>query len=132
MLTCNTISISPTKEMFMRKRCKSGRICAVGFGISLGLVSGIFMMLFAFGSWMYGFGTSIIDQWASVYPGLEASLKGGFIALAWGFLEGFIIGIIWAWIYNCIVCCCRCCYCCCCTKPNGEACCPSKPNDMSR
>jgi tetrahydromethanopterin S-methyltransferase subunit G len=113
------------KEQFMGKKCKCGRLSAIAFGISLGLVSGIFMMLFAFGSWMYGFGTSIIDQWASVYPGLEASLKGGLIALAWGFLEGFIIGIIWAWIYNLCLCCCRCC----CCKPNEEVC---TPNNMPR
>jgi hypothetical protein len=102
----------------MGNKCKCGRLSVLAFGISLGLVSGIVMMLFAFGSWMYGFGTSIIDQWASIYPGFEASLKGGFIGLAWGFLEGFIIGIIWALIYNLCLCCCHCC----CCKSSADSC----------
>ena len=96
----------------MGGKCKCMRLSACAFGISLGIITGISMMFFAWSSWMWGYGTSMIDQWGSVFPGVAASLKGGFVGLAWGFLEGYILGIVWAWIYNMCLCCCRNCPCC--------------------
>ncbi|MDA8561510.1 hypothetical protein N9L02_00165 [Gammaproteobacteria bacterium] len=96
----------------MSEKCKSMKLSAAALGVSLGLVTGLFMMFFAWAGWMYGYGTTIIEQWGAIYPGFEATLVGGFLGLAWGFLEGFIIGIFWAWFYNMCLCCCRCCSCC--------------------
>lgn len=96
----------------MGSKCKCMRLSATAFGVSLGIITGIFMMFFAWSAWWWDFGTSIVDQWASVYPGFSASIAGGFIGLGWGFLEGFVLGVLWAWVYNICLCCCRCCYCC--------------------
>jgi len=93
----------------MGKKYKCMRLSAVALGISLGLVSGLFMMLFAMAAWRWGYGTSMMTQYTSMLPGFDATLTGSFIGLAWGFLEGFIVGVIWAWIYNLCLCCCRCC-----------------------
>ena len=90
------------------------RLSAVAFGVSLGLVTGIIMMVFAWIAMHGQYGTAMITQWSSLYPGYEATVAGGFIGLAWGFLEGFIIGLVWGWLYNLCLCCCRCA---CCKKP---------------
>ncbi len=92
------------------KKC-CNRLSACAFGVSLGIVSGVFMMLFAWASMHWDYATTMMTQWGSVYPGFEASVKGGFVGLAWGFLEGFICGLIWGWLYNLCLCCCRCCTC---------------------
>lgn len=88
------------------------RLSAVAFGISLGILSALIMAILAWVSMHGAYGADVIKQWGSVYPGYEASIKGGFIGLAWGFLEGFIFGLIWAWLYNLCLCCCGCCPCC--------------------
>lgn len=100
-------------------KCKCRSLSPLAFGVSLGIVNGIFMMLFAWAGWLYAYGTNVIDLWATVYPGLGASLKGGLVGLAWGFLEGFVLGLLWAWIYNLCMCCCRSC---CCTKMSDGEC----------
>ncbi len=103
-----------TRRLFMEKSCKCGGLCAGSFGISLGLVSGIIMMLLAWVSHWWGMGSSLVDQWSTIYKGYESSIQGGFIGLGWGFLEGLIVGWVWASIYNCICCCCKCKRCKCC------------------
>jgi hypothetical protein len=105
----------------MEKSCKSGGLCAVGFGVSLGLVSGIVMMLLAWASLWWGTGSSLVDQWSTIYKGYESSIKGGLIGLGWGFLEGLIVGLVWAWIYNCIYCCCKCKSCKCCRSDETKS-----------
>lgn len=104
----------------MNAKCKCRRLSVPAFGISLGIVSGLCLMLFSWVSWQYAYGKPLLDMYISVYPGVEASLQGGFIALAWGFLEGFILGVIWAWIYNLCLCCSRCCCSCCVGKDTGS------------
>lgn len=96
----------------MGGKCKCMRLGVLAFGVSLGIITGLSMMLFGWSAWLWSFGTTLVGQWATVYPGFAASLKGGFVGLAWGFLEGFILGIVWAWVYNICLCCCRCCCCC--------------------
>ena len=109
----------------MGKKCKCMRLSALAFGVSLGVISGICMLVFALSAWQWNYGTEMMTMYTSVFPGLEASLKGSFIGLAWGFLEGFILGIIWAWIYNLCVGGCRSCCSCSCSCKTG-----TKPTDL--
>lgn len=85
------------------KKCT--RLSAVALGVALGVVSALTMMIFAWSA-MSGTGTALIDQWSAIYPGYGASVKGGFIGGAWGFVEGFICGLVTAWVYNLCLCCC--------------------------
>ena len=96
----------------MGGKCECRRLSPIAFGVSLGIITGLSMMLFALSSWLWGYGAPMIEQWGSVFPGVGASLKGSFIGLAWGFLEGYILGLLWAWVYNICLCCCRSCPCC--------------------
>lgn len=86
----------------------SKKLCAGALGISFGIVTGLFMMLFAWASSWWGVGTVMVDQWTTVFPGYTATMGGGVIGFLWGFLEGFITGFLLAAIYNGITCCCRC------------------------
>ena len=99
---------------------KCARLSAVALGVAFGVVTALTMMIFAWTAWNGGHGTQIVDMWATVYPGFEASLKGGFIGGAWGFVEGFIVGVVVGWVYNLCLCCCSKRGCCC-----GQSSCPS-------
>ena len=75
--------------------------------MALGLASGLIwgLGLFALTWWIIAFeGSEAAAQRESfiglVYRGYSISAKGSFIGLAWGFLDAFVGGLIFAWLYN--------------------------------
>src|ERR1700733_6156818 len=85
------------------------RLGVFPLGIALGIVSGLWMMLFAWAVYASGHGATLITQWGQIYTGYVASIQGGFYGFLWGFLDGFISGIILALIYNLLLWGCKCC-----------------------
>ena len=73
---------------------------AVFLGISVGCVWGSYLFLTALLSWYWGIGTPILHVFASLYFGYSANLLGGIIGFVWGFCDGFITGVLVAWLYN--------------------------------
>lgn len=107
----------------------TARLSAVALGVAFGVVSALFMMIFAWAVYFDGATSPIIAEWAQVFPGFAATVKGGFIGGAWGFVEGFICGLVTGWIYNLCLCCSHCCCCktsacnsCGCGKPGCGVC----------
>lgn len=89
---------------------KCPKFCCLALGVSIGIVTGLFMMLFAWAGLFWGYGLDLIEEWSNVFPGYTYSLVGGVIGFGWGFLEGFITGFVIAWIYNLCVSRCKSCY----------------------
>jgi hypothetical protein len=97
------------------KCCCGTRLCSPALGVALGIVSGLFMMVLAWVSWQWGYGSSIMTLYSGVFYGYEPTLVGGLFGALWGFMEGFIVGLIMGCIYNCVSRCCKCgksCSCC--------------------
>src|SRR5205085_11534058 len=90
---------------------KSKGICPVSFGLSWGIVFGLFMVGFAWTAWLWGYGTAVIDQYSTFYRGYEATFLGGVIGGLWGLLEGFLLGFFIALFYDLFTCCCKCRHC---------------------
>ncbi|HLB57693.1 MAG TPA: bacteriophage holin [Gammaproteobacteria bacterium] len=103
----------------MKCNCKCKRFSPVALGISLGILSGVVMMLCAWAAMQWNYAMPMVSQWSAVFPGFEATLKGGFFGLAWGFLEGFIFGVVVSWLYNLCLCCCASS---CCCKASDSSC----------
>lgn len=103
----------------MGKCCK--KLCSMALGISLGIVSGLSMLVFAWVAAFWGIGTAMVEQWTPILPGYTATIGGGIIGFFWGLLEGFITGILIGFFYN-LVCCC----CCCKTCKEGNGSCDMK------
>ena len=89
------------------------RLCVCGFGIAFGIVSGLYMFLFALASMRWGYGSVLVAQYATVMPGFAASPIGGLWGALWGFLEGLVSGLILALVYNLVA---YLCFCCCKSK----------------
>lgn len=90
------------------KGCKcTARFSAISLALSLGIVSGLWMALFAWSALWSGHGVVMVAQWGEIFQGYAATVRGGWIGGAWGFVEGFIVGLIVAWIYNFFLCCCK-------------------------
>ena len=49
---------------------------------------------------MFGWGTALVETLASFYIGYGASIVGAIIGAIWAFLDGFVAGVVIAWIYN--------------------------------
>lgn len=107
----------------MENKCCCGtRLCSPALGLALGIVSGLSMMLFAWASWQWGVGTTLMTEYASMFHGYEASLIGGVWGGLWGFIEGLVMGLIIGWVYNCVARCCKCCKSCACCNNKAGSC----------
>ncbi len=49
---------------------------------------------------IFGWGTIIVEVLSSLYIGYNASLLGAIIGALWAFTDGFVGGVITAWVYN--------------------------------
>ncbi|MCC2667433.1 MAG: hypothetical protein K0R24_1265 [Gammaproteobacteria bacterium] len=84
----------------MNGKCTCSRLNIIAFSGALGIIAGIIVMALAWAAWVWDYNTSLVQTWSALYPGYEASLKGGFFGLGWGLLQGVTVGIVFAWLYN--------------------------------
>ena len=51
-------------------------------------------------AWLFGWGREIVELASSLYLGYAATCLGTIIGTTWAFIDGFIGGVIIAWLYN--------------------------------
>jgi hypothetical protein len=69
-------------------------------GMALGLVWGLAIM---FGTWwllLWDSPGDIVSKLSSFYIGYSYSWGGAIIGFFWGFVDGFIAGVLIAWFYG--------------------------------
>lgn len=73
------------------------------FGLACGLIWGI--GLFVLTWWIIAFEgpTGEITFIGRVYRGYSITASGSLLGLAWGFADGLIGGVIFAWLYNLLI-----------------------------
>lgn len=71
---------------------------AFGFTCALFLGAGLFLVTW----WIILFqgATAEVTFVGKVYRGYTITPLGSFIGLAWGLVDGFITGVVFAWLYN--------------------------------
>ncbi len=72
-------------------------------GFSLGLFWGFAVLITTWWLLILGSNGSTITKLHKFYPGYTFSWFGGIVGLLWGFVDGFICGVIIAWLYNLFV-----------------------------
>jgi hypothetical protein len=70
------------------------------FGLASGVLWGVCIFLLGLSGWLFNFGSEWIKLIQTGYIGFEGSFVGSIIGGIWGFLDLFIGGIIFAWLYN--------------------------------
>jgi hypothetical protein len=75
------------------------RIQPLALGIAIGVLAAVYIAFLAIAA-MNDWGVELIAPIASVYIGYEASVPGALIGAAWALVDGFIAGVVIAWIYN--------------------------------
>ncbi|MDX1901762.1 MAG: hypothetical protein SFW66_07160 [Gammaproteobacteria bacterium] len=92
--------------MISKKDSDQSKLCPFSLGVAFGIAEAIFMLLFAWGAWLFGYGADMIHQFSSVYRGFAPTFGGGLIGALWGFAVGFIFGFIVGIAYDYCHCCC--------------------------
>ncbi len=70
------------------------------FALTCGILWGLAVLL---GTWwllIWGSPGEIISKLSAFYIGYSYSWSGAVIGLLWGFVDGLIVGAIFAWLYN--------------------------------
>jgi hypothetical protein len=71
-----------------------------GFGIASGAMVSSFMLVVGLSAWLFGWGAEFVFFVADWYRGFSPTPIGSVIGGFWGFLDGAIGGVIFAWVYN--------------------------------
>ena len=79
---------------------KKQKINAVNLGIAIGVIAAIYCFLLGLIALWFNWGTGLVQTISSLYIGYNASYLGSLIGAVWAFADGFIAGIVIAWIYN--------------------------------
>lgn len=73
-----------------------------GLAFGGGVLWAFYVLLVGWGS-IFGWGTSFVSAFSTLYIGYGPSIVGGLIGAVWGFIDGAIAGIIISLVYNCFV-----------------------------
>jgi len=72
----------------------------INLGLAFGTTWALGVFFLGLMAWLVGWGTALVDAISSVYVGFAATGLGSVIGLFWGFVDGFIGGAIFAFVYN--------------------------------
>ena len=85
-----------------KKEVSSTRLNIISFGIAFGIVTGLFFFGIGLLAAFFGIGNGIVEQMSTLYLEYDVTLLGSFIGGLWGLVDGFIGGVIIAYVYNLI------------------------------
>jgi hypothetical protein len=71
----------------------------VALGVAIGVLWAIYIFFAAIFA-MFGWGVAVVETMASFYIGYAATFLGAIIGAIWAFVDGFVAGVVIAWIYN--------------------------------
>lgn len=75
------------------------KIQPLALGVAIGVLWAIYVFFIGIAA-MFGWGNALVETLASLYIGYEASVIGAIIGAIWAFIDGFVAGVVIAWIYN--------------------------------
>lgn len=68
--------------------------------LSLGILNGLALFVLSLLAVYQNFGTELVGLLVGIAPYYEITLGGSFVLLVEGFIDGFIGGLLFGWIYN--------------------------------
>lgn len=80
------------------------KVCALGLAFGITWSLGVFLLGIL--AWLCGIGGEMQHMLGTLYLGYDATLLGSLIGAAWALVDGFVCGVIVAWLYNLFAHCC--------------------------
>ena len=68
-------------------------------GVAIGVLWAVYVFLCGIIA-IFGWGVDLVDTLSSLYIGYAPTVAGAFIGLVWGFVDGYIAGVVIAWVYS--------------------------------
>jgi hypothetical protein len=68
-------------------------------GIAIGVVWAAYIFFCGITA-IFGWGNALVEAISSLYIGYGPTFLGSVIGAVWGFVDGYIAGVVIAWIYN--------------------------------
>ena len=78
----------------------AGRLEVLPFGVACAIVWGLALFLTTWWIILFDGATGEATFLAKVYRGYSVGPVGSFVGLAWGLIDGFVVGAALAWLYN--------------------------------
>lgn len=70
-------------------------------GLTLGLLWGLFLAILTILAVAFPpYGKAFLDGIVSVYPGYSVTWTGAIVGLIYGFIDFYIGGVVFVWLYN--------------------------------
>jgi len=79
------------------RNCK---LNAVSFGLALAVLWALVVLVMGITAMTIGYGASFVGIVGQFYIGYSASVLGIIIGIVWAFIDAFLGGLIFAWLYN--------------------------------
>lgn len=70
------------------------------FGLTCGIIWGLTILISTVWILISGVGGKTLGKLSKFYFGYSISWGGAFVGMIWGFVDGLIVGAIFAWLYN--------------------------------
>ncbi|MCF7910562.1 bacteriophage holin [Candidatus Pacearchaeota archaeon] len=86
--------------MPQKKNVKKEVLNKKAFGLSLGVICSISILIFSLWIIFIGTGQEIINLISKFYIGYSSGFFGTILGMIYGFVDGFIGGWVFAWLYN--------------------------------
>jgi hypothetical protein len=89
-------------------------------GVAVGLTFALCLAVTAWVAACCGWGSAMVERYATMFYGYDATFIGGLWGALWGFIKGFILGFLIMFFY-CMIkrCCAKSCQCTCHSGNNG-------------
>ncbi len=68
-------------------------------GVAIGVLWAAYVFLCGIAA-LLGWGVALVEAFSSLYIGYGPSIVGAIIGAVWAFVDGYIAGVVIAWIYN--------------------------------
>ena len=78
-------------------------------GLSVGVMWGLSVLISGLAAYYYSYGKPYLIAMSSVYMGYNPSISGSFFGALLAFVEGMIVGAVFAGLYNLFSCCSKSC-----------------------
>jgi hypothetical protein len=75
------------------------KLKVVAFGLAFGILWGLGILILGILA-IFGYGLTWVAVLSSVYIGYGATILGSLVGAFWGFVDAFIGGAVFAWLYN--------------------------------
>lgn len=72
----------------------------ISFGLAVAVTSATFTFLLGVMATLFGWGAGLAHVLSTLYIGFSPTFAGTIAGAVWAFAEGFVAGVMIAWLYN--------------------------------